>query len=64
MGQINLFGASGDAKVVSDIVVAQGDNKRCTIGAGSVVLRDTPYGSVAYGNPCRIKSTRENNSDF
>ncbi len=28
----------------------------CTIGAGSVVLRDIPDGSVAYGNPCKIKT--------
>lgn len=29
-----------------------GDN--CVIGAGSVVTRDIPAGSVAVGNPCRV----------
>ena len=32
--------------------VTIGDN--CTIGAGSVVVRDIPAGSVAVGNPCRV----------
>lgn len=27
---------------------------RCTIGAGSVVTRDIPAGSLAVGNPCRV----------
>lgn len=26
----------------------------CTIGAGSVVTRDIPSGSIAVGNPCRV----------
>lgn len=26
--------------------------KWCTIGAGSVVIRDIPDGVTAYGNPC------------
>ncbi len=30
-----------------------------TIGAGSVVTKDIPDNSVAYGNPCRVM--RENN---
>lgn len=29
--------------------------KWCVIGAGSVVIRDIPDGSVAYGNPCKIR---------
>ena len=29
-----------------------GDN--CTIGAGSVVTKDIPANSIAYGNPCRV----------
>lgn len=29
-----------------------GDN--CTIGAGSVVTKDIPANSVAYGNPCKV----------
>lgn len=32
--------------------VTIGDN--CVIGAGSVVVRDIPSGSVAVGNPCRV----------
>lgn len=32
--------------------VTIGDN--CVIGAGSVVTRDIPAGSVAAGNPCRV----------
>ncbi|MGL4853760.1 MAG: sugar O-acetyltransferase [Lentisphaeria bacterium] len=32
--------------------VCIGEN--CTIGAGSVVTRDIPSNSVAYGNPCRV----------
>ena len=30
---------------------------RCTIGAGSVVTRDIPAGSLAVGNPCRVIRT-------
>ncbi len=29
-----------------------GDN--CTIGAGSVVTKDIPANSIAYGNPCKV----------
>lgn len=29
--------------------------KWCTIGAGSVVIKDIPDGTIAYGNPCKIK---------
>lgn len=32
--------------------VTIGDN--CVIGAGSVVVKDIPSGSVAVGNPCRV----------
>lgn len=35
--------------------VTIGEN--CTIGAGSVVVRDIPSGSVAYGSPCRVQPT-------
>ncbi len=31
--------------------------KWCTIGAGSVVIKDIPDGTIAYGNPCKIKRT-------
>lgn len=30
--------------------------KWCTIGAGSVVVNDIPDGTLAYGNPCRVRS--------
>lgn len=33
--------------------VSIGDN--CVIGAGSVVTSDIPSGSVAFGNPCKVK---------
>lgn len=32
--------------------VTVGDD--CVIGAGSVVTKDIPAGSVAVGNPCRV----------
>ncbi len=32
--------------------VTIGDN--CTIGAGSVVTKDIPSGSLAFGNPCKV----------
>lgn len=35
-----------------------GDN--CVIGAGSVVTKDIPDGSLAYGNPCRAVKKLEN----
>lgn len=31
--------------------------KWCIIGAGSVVIKDIPDGTIAYGNPCKIKRT-------
>ena len=39
------------AAVIPGITI--GEN--CTIGAGSVVVRDIPSGSVAYGSPCRVQ---------
>ena len=35
--------------------------KDCMIGAGSVVVSDIPDGVTAYGNPCRVKLTKEYN---
>lgn len=35
--------------------VSIGDN--CSIGAGSVVVKDIPANSVAVGNPCRVVKT-------
>lgn len=41
----------GNVTVLPGVTI--GDN--VTIGAGSVVTKDIPSNSVAYGNPCRIK---------
>lgn len=30
--------------------------KWCTIGAGSVVIKDIPDGTIAFGNPCKVKN--------
>lgn len=35
--------------------VSIGDN--CVIGAGSIVTKDIPSNSLAYGNPCQVKKT-------
>lgn len=40
----------GNVTVVPGVTI--GDN--CVIGAGSVVTRDIPSGSLAVGNPCRV----------
>lgn len=32
----------------------------CVLGAGSVVTKDIPKGSLAYGNPCRVQKRIEN----
>ena len=40
------------AKIIGSITI--GDN--CRIGAGAVVTRDVPPGSLAYGVPARVKS--------
>ena len=34
--------------------------KDCMIGAGSVVVKDIPDGVTAYGCPCRVKDTNDN----
>lgn len=45
-----------DCWIASNVVICGGvtigDN--CVIGAGSVVTRDIPAGSLAAGNPCRV----------
>ncbi len=40
----------GGVKVLPGVTI--GDN--CVIGAGSVVTKDIPPDSIAYGNPCRV----------
>lgn len=40
----------GNVTILPGVTI--GDN--CTIGAGSVVTKDIPANSVAYGNPCRV----------
>ena len=40
----------GNVVVLSGVTI--GDN--CTIGAGSVVVKDIPANSVAVGNPCKV----------
>ena len=43
----------GGVKVLPGVTI--GDN--CVIGAGSVVTKDIPGNSLAYGNPCRVVGT-------
>lgn len=43
----------GSVTVIAGVTI--GDN--CTIGAGSVVTKDIPPNSVAFGNPCRVHKT-------
>lgn len=40
----------GNVTVLAGVTI--GDN--CTIGAGSVVVKDIPANSVAVGNPCKV----------
>ncbi len=44
MATINLFGASGHAKVIMDIIIAQGDNVGC-------LYDDLPHCSIIHGIP-------------
>ena len=40
----------GNVTILPGVTI--GDN--CTIGAGSIVTKDIPANSVAYGNPCKV----------
>ena len=42
--------------IAGDVTVCAGDTigEGCVIGAGSVVTRDIPANSLAFGNPCRV----------
>ncbi len=41
---------AGNATVCAGVTIGEG----CVIGAGSVVTRDIPANSLAFGNPCRV----------
>ena len=45
-----------DCWIAANVVVCGGVTigRGCVIGAGSVVTRDIPAGSLAAGNPCRV----------
>lgn len=45
-----------DCWIASNVVICGGVTigDKCVIGAGSVVTRDIPAGSLAAGNPCRV----------
>lgn len=45
-----------DCWIASNVVICAGATigNNCVIGAGSVVTRDIPDGSLAAGNPCRV----------
>ncbi len=45
----------GNVVVLPGVTI--GDN--CVIGAGSIVTKDIPAGSLAVGNPCRVVKTIE-----
>ncbi len=57
---------SGSVKVGTGTIIGSGTviiekitiGENCMVGAGSVVTRDIPSGTVAYGNPCKV--VREN----
>lgn len=46
----------GNVVVMPGVTIEKG----CVIGAGSVVTKDIPEGSLAYGNPCRVCRKIEN----
>ena len=41
---------AGDVTVCAGVTIGEG----CVLGAGSVVTRDIPANSLAFGNPCRV----------
>ena len=46
----NNVWVGGNVTILPGVTI--GDN--CTIGAGSVVTKDIPANSIAYGNPCKV----------
>lgn len=42
---------AGNVTICAGVTIHEG----CVIGAGSVVTRDIPANSLAFGNPCRVK---------
>ena len=41
------------------LILATGGLDDTVIGAGSVVTRDVPPNSIAYGNPCKVAKANE-----
>ena len=47
-----MSGSGGNCTILPGVTI--GDNS--VIGAGSVVTKDIPSNSIAYGNPAKVKS--------
>lgn len=66
----SLAFVGGDTKIGAGTYIAPGAllrngiriGKNCIIGMGSVVTKDIPDNSVAFGNPCKV--ARENTNGF
>ena len=51
------IGARSFVATGSSIIPERKVGEDCTIGAGSVVVRDIPSGCTAFGNPARVRKT-------
>ena len=47
--------------VGSSVIQCLNIGKNCMIGAGSVVVKDIPDNVTAFGNPCRIRTNKQDN---